>query len=271
MSRFDRIPINLNELMIWKRDPLVNPRTKRKIKHDGLIFKYINDNYELRFPFGFDIFDSNDHRDPISLNNFYNIDTSGNKKLIHQNPEELILYRESDNIIRCFEKRSLIYLKSFKINNHPISQKLIPSTILDLVNENNTPEDLTVTQKALNVFQLFTSISIFIDYKLFLKLSKVQLKRFNYELRDFYYQNISEISRKKIDNSDGKKILKHNDFEIEKLDDESIKIYLLDQIEILLKHKEEEDKFMINYIILGALSLVIDEVKEIYDNFNFSF
>ena len=28
---------------------------------------------------------------------------------------------------------------------------------------------------------------------------------------------------------------------------------------------------MINYIILGGLSLVIEDVKKYYDNFNFSF
>ena len=48
-------------------------------------------------------------------------------------------------------------------------------------------------------------------------------------------------------------------------------MYLLEQIENILIYPEEDLKFMNNYIILGGLSLVIKEVKEIYDNFNFSF
>ena len=48
-------------------------------------------------------------------------------------------------------------------------------------------------------------------------------------------------------------------------------MYILDNIENILKYKENDLKFMINYILLGGLSLVIDEVKDIYDNFNYSF
>ena len=42
-------------------------------------------------------------------------------------------------------------------------------------------------------------------------------------------------------------------------------------MESILLYPEEDLKFMINYIILGGLSLFIEEVKEYYDNFNFSF
>ena len=42
-------------------------------------------------------------------------------------------------------------------------------------------------------------------------------------------------------------------------------------MEFLLNCKDNDLKFMINYIILGGLSLVIDEVKQYYENFNFSF
>ncbi len=271
MNRYTNNSIKINELMVWKRNQLTNPKTNRKIKKNGITFRNYHESYHKFFPNGYDIFDSNDEKDPISLNHFYQIDKSGNKLLVHSKPEELILYQESDNIIRCFEKRSLSYLKKYNINTHPISQKIIPLSIINSVEEIDSEETLSVEQVALNVFQLFTKISIFIDYKLFLKLEKGKLKRFNYELKDFYYQNISLNDRKQIDKSDGKKILSLQDFEIEKLEITEAQLYLLNQIELLLKVEIEELKFMINYIILGALSLFIPEVKEIYDNFNFSF
>ena len=271
MSRFENISTKINEVMIWKRNKLKNPKTKRKIKENGVTFNNYKDNYNKFFPNGFDILDSTDEKDPISLNQFYKFDKSGNKFLVHKEPNNLILYQESDNIVRCFEKRSLSYLKNYNINIHPISQKIIPSDIIESVDKIELNENLSIEQIALNVFQLFTKISIFIDYKLFLKLKKGELKRFNYELKDFYYQNISLHDRKKIDKSDGKKILNLHEFEIEKLEISEAQLYLLNQIEVLLKVEIEELKFMINYIILGALSLFIPEVKEIYDNFNFSF
>ena len=40
-------------------------------------------------------------------------------------------------------------------------------------------------EKALQVFQLFTDISIFIDYKLFCNLNKNELIKLNFELKRF--------------------------------------------------------------------------------------
>ena len=48
-------------------------------------------------------------------------------------------------------------------------------------------------------------------------------------------------------------------------------MYLLEQMENILNYKEDDLKFMINYILLGGLSLVIEDVKKYYENFNFSF
>ena len=58
---------------------------------------------------------------------------------------------------------------------------------------------------------------------------------------------------------------------LQEKDEEFIKLYILEQIENILSYPEEDLKFMLNYIVLGGLSLVIQEVKEYYDNFNFSF
>ena len=271
MSHYKKYPITINELMIWKRNHLVNPRTNRKIKKNSRLYRYIKENYIKSFPDNIDIFDSNDLRDPVSLKFFYNKDSSGNKRLVYENPKDLILYKESDNIIRCLEKETLSYLKSYNINKHPISQKEIPSKILSSVETKEIDNNLTPDEKALKVFQMFTNISIFIDYKLFLNLNKKNLTKLNYELRDFYYQNFSVDDRKKIDSEDGQLYFQKNESDLNSLDLKEIQIYMLNQIENILSYPEDDLKFMINYIILGGLSLVIPEVKEYYDNFNFSF
>lgn len=271
MNCFERIPINFNELMIWKRNPLINPRTGRKIKDKCGIFKYINDIYLKEFPNNYDFFDSIDSRDPISLKQFYKEDSSGNKIFTYDLPNNLIIYKELDGKVRCFEKETISYLNSYKMTKHPVSQKEIPEYILSQISEKKLMKELSIEDKALNVFQIFTKISLFIDYKLFLKLNRVKLNRLNYELKEFYYENISINDRKRIDGQDGKQILKFRESNLNDIEEDEIKYYLLDQFEILLNYEDNDLKFMINYIILGALSLVIDEVKEIYDNFNFSF
>ena len=270
MNCFERIPINLNELMNWKRNKLVNPRTNRKIKYRGGIYNYIKEKYSKQFPNNFDFFDSVDSRDPISLKQFYVVDGSS-KIFTYENPNNIIIYRESEEIIRCFEKETIAYLNTYKIKKHPVSQKEIPSHILDQVSEKQIDNNISIEDKALKIFQMFTKISLFIDYKLFLNLNRTKLNRLNYELKEFYYENLSISDRAKIDGKDGKQILKLRESNLDELSENKVKSYLLDQFETLLNYKDEDLKFMINYIILGALSLVIDEVKEIYDNFNFSF
>ena len=51
-----------------------------------------------------------------------------------------------------------------------------------------------IQKKSLQVFQLFTDISIFIDYKLFV-IYKNELIKLNFELKDLYYQNFSKNDR----------------------------------------------------------------------------
>ena len=271
MSQFKKRVITTQELLNWKSNKLYNPRTTRKIKENGRLYNYIEAEYNKVFPLGIDIFDSNDERDPISLKYFYNYDSSNNKQLVYTDIDNLILYKESDKIVRCLEKESVQYLKAYNITTHPVSMKPIPSHVIDRVPEIIINKEMSLEEKALQVFQIFTNISIFIDYKLYLNLKKSELLTLNYELSDFYFQNISDEDRKKIDKSDGKKFFYLKKSELNDKDENFIKLYILEQIENILSYSDEELKFMLNYIVLGGLSLVIKDVKEYYDNFNFSF
>ena len=74
---------NISELLSWKRNSLINPRTKRKIKINGPIYRLLQKNYIKKFPKNIDYLDSIDDRDPITLNKFWIIENN-NKKFIHK-------------------------------------------------------------------------------------------------------------------------------------------------------------------------------------------
>lgn len=282
MNDFLKNPVTIHEILDWRRCQWKNPRNKRSMvntRYDftrSKLYKYLEKSYQEKFPNGYDVFDSIDNRDPVSLEYFFKIENS-KKILLYENLDDLILYKEVDSrgnkFVRCLKKDTLVYLKNYNILKHPVSQIDIPQEIMDSIQVPEKFDDLelTIKEKSLQVFQLFINISIFIDFNLYLNLSKSELCKLNYELEDFYYKNLSTSQRIIIDKSDGKKIfkLKNDDLENESL--EFIQFYILNQIEAVLKCEEEEVKFMANYIILGGLSLVIDEVKECYESFAFNF
>jgi hypothetical protein len=259
-----------NDLMQWKRNKLLNPITNRKIKKNGYTFNKLNKIYLNKFPLDFDYLDCIDNKDPITLKKFWIIEND-KKKFIYKNLDNLILYKDINNNFRCIEKESLRYLKTYNIRNHPVTFDEIPKKIWNSVNEIKKDKDLNIEKKSERIFKIFDSISIFINHNDFINLDKNKLKKFNYEAKEFYYENLSTQDRILIDKKDGKQILskKSKDLDNESLN--YIQNYLLDQIEKLLLIKIENLKFMINYILIGALGLVIPNIKKNYPNFSFNF
>ena len=282
MNDFLNNPAVLEELLRWNRCKWRNPRTNRSMKHSRYdytrtkLYKYLDTNYNKIFPNGFDIFDSLDNKDPVTLEYFYTIENN-EYKLLYNNLNDLIIYQETDvknnKFTRCLKKETISYLKNYKITKHPVSQIEIPKEIYDCVEEKSgvCDSELTIKEKSLQVFQIFNNISIFIDFNLFLNLDKQQLCKLNYELSDFYYQNLSDEQRTIIDKENGNKLFKLKNHDFDDVSSEFIQFYLLNQIEIVIGCNQEDVKLMANYIILGGLSLVIDEVKEEYENFSFNF
>ena len=162
-------------------------------------------------------------------------------------------------------------LQSYNIFYNPITFERFPEEVLNLVEEKKIIKELSINDKALEIFKKFENISIFIDHKKFINLNKVKLEKLNYELSDFYKENISLENRIKIDKVDGKQIFSKskNEFINDSLNEN--KFYILNEIEKLLLCDDNNIKYMLNYIILGGLSLVIPEIKEQYPDFCFAF
>jgi len=293
MKSYKILPVTIDELKIWKSNSLINPRTKREISNTGNVYKYLEKEYNRHFIIiknnaiknnsiniekkeniqnketNLEIFkleDSIDDKDPISFIKFWIIENN-EKKIIYSDLNNLILYKDKHGLIRCFEKDSLSYLKAYNITKHPINGDEIPDNIFkmcddkNLLNERNNK---TISEKAFDVFQKFSKISLFgIDYKLFINLNKNALIKFNYELRDFYLKNLDEEQQNKITNES---LLKKRDNELNALSKEEIVEYLLHQIDILLNVEIEGLLYMIKSILIGALQLVIPEIKNEYSD-----
>lgn len=270
--------LTIEELSMWERNPLVNPRSGNPIKKDGKTYKIISKSFEKLK----DIIHINAHlsklmecvedRDPISMNVFW---TTNNdvKTIVYpiESMSQLVFYQDNNKLLHCMETKSLEYLKSYGILHNPVTMEPIPSSVFDNIKsiELDLSENInTVENIAFDVFQYFTKISIFIDYEWFLSLEKNQLIKLNYELGDFWEQNFTHEQKQKI--SSKSMFEKKNDI-LSDYNIVEIQKYLLDEMKILLECGEEDYKYMINYVILGALSIVIPKIKNLYPDFSFSF
>ena len=118
--------IKLNEYEKWLANKLINPRTNRPIKKDGKIYRYFDKiNINLLY-----LNETIDNKDPISLNEFW-IEKDNNKKIVYENINDLVFYKDSQNIIRCFEKNSIEYMLGYNIKNHPVTGEKLPEYLFE--------------------------------------------------------------------------------------------------------------------------------------------
>jgi hypothetical protein len=146
----------------------------------------------------------------------------------------------------------------------PLPKELFDS--IKVINlENN---EISIDDFALNVFQIFTKKSIFIDYNLFLQLNKNDLMKFNNEIKDIWIQNLTSLQREMISTES---LFIKQTIELSKYNLAELQKYFLKDIKIALECNKEELVLMINYIIIGALGIVIPEIKENYSDVVFAF
>jgi hypothetical protein len=128
MKSFQEEKATISELMAWKLEPTINPRTMRTISETGKVYVYLQKEYEKAFPLiitkknTYQVEDSIDDKDPITLKVFWIIENN-KKKVMYKDTNNLVLYKDSYGFIRCLEKESLEYLKAYKINKHPVSNE----------------------------------------------------------------------------------------------------------------------------------------------------
>jgi len=247
-------PIKLKEYENWLVNKSINPRTNRSIKKDGKIYRYF-DKININALY---LNETIDNKDPISLNELW-IEKDSKKIIVYENINNLVFYRDSKNIIRCFEKESVEYMLGYNIKNHPVTGELLPENIFKNISSKKmtVEKEKTIPELALDVFQLFNNISFFIDSNLFLNLNESNLLKLYSEIKDFYNENFTEEQKNNISNS----IFKLTKEGFSNISKEEKQKYILDSMKKLLSINNNEYKYMINYILVGGLTLVIPEVK----------
>ncbi len=258
------------DLINWKLNQNINPKTNRKIKETGQIYKKLSVEYYKNFKL--DLSKIIDHIDLVTQDRFIITNKSGNRQWVYKDLDNIVFYQE-ENKIRAFTKFSLSFLKKNNINEHPVSKKEIPNIIFKdiLIDETDTDkldesDESDISNQSKIFFQKLSFHSIFINYEHFLALDLEKLNKLAYELKEFYYQNLSLDIRIQIDKKDGK-LLFNNKPDLE----ENLKKYLIKNMNSILDNIDDEMKVFSYYIIVGALSLVISEVKDNYPNYSFSF
>jgi hypothetical protein len=207
-----------------------------------------------------------DNKDVISLNEFWIIKDSV-KNIIYKDIDNLIFYKDSNNYIRCFEKESLEYMLGYNIINHPVTGELFPSIIFSNIISKKMilEEEKSISELTLDVYQLFSNNSFFMDHKLFLNLSKNNLIELYFEFSNLYNSNFSYDQR--CDISISIFLLTCDTLSTMPIDE--IQKYIIINIKILLENSNKKYKYMINYVLIGGLSLYIEEVGILYPSFSF--
>lgn len=272
-------PLSLVELKKWKENPLINPRTNKSIKKDAATYKLFEREYNKnkniiessRLHLLDKLLNCDDDRDPISMSLFWT-EKDSIRDIVYplDQLDQLVFYIDYNNKIKCLEKETISYLKTYNIFNHPVTSELLPKELFDMIEPINFDKNkVSIDDFALNVFQIFTKKSIFIDHKLFMNLDKNKLLTFNNEIRDIWTQNLTPEQRNIIYN---KPVFNKTNSELSKINNiEDIQKYLLQNIKIILECDKEDLSLMINYIVIGTLGIVIPEIKENYTDVIFGF
>lgn len=249
------------DIMTWSQNKLYNPRTQHKIKLNSKTYNTLSQQYIKYFPNNYTYVDSIEDRDVISYELFW-VETNGIKNIVYKNIDDLVLYQDNNMIVHCFERKTLEYMKHYNITNHPITNEPLPLNIFEKVNSISVRSN-NISDKAKNIFNLLTNISIFIDSELFLKLTNKELDKLYYETREFYSENLIDS----IKNNLNIFTTMTNKYSLMKTNEKQE--YILNCYEKLLKY--DQQLYISNYIIVGGLSTVIPKIKELYPDIAMNF
>lgn len=259
------------KILEWYKNKSINPYTKRKIKENGVTFKKLMKLYnnfiseELK-ELELSPLKSIEDMDIISLNKIWEI--KDNKKiLVYENIDNLITYKDENNNIHTFEKESIQYLKDYNIEFHPITKVRIPKNIFDSVNIIIPKKEKTNDDIALEIVQLLTHNSFFIDKEHFMKLNDKSIDKLYYECQSFFKSNIPQDKILQIQYCND--IFKINCIYFPTTINK--KNYLLNSFLKLLEYEDDMIKIIACHIIIGGLSIVNKDIKKLYPDYNFNF
>lgn len=252
-------------LIKWISNPQVNPVTKRKIQKTGKVYSNFLNQYNEKIKV--DLMNVIDNKDPISQQIFW-VKNGDKKEWIFYDIDKLVFY-DCEDKIRCFTRESLQYLKKYKMFIHPITGNRIPEKIFSDIEEIIEIKEPKLIEKSKITFQKLIHHSIFINSEDYDNLKKEDFSKLVYEMKSFYYENLDDDNRKIIDKKDGKELFKKSSEDFESLN--KFKIYILENIDMMIDNSNDTLRIFVFYIIIGALGLVVPKIKEDYPDYSFNF
>lgn len=262
----------IQQLLEWNENRCINPQTKRKIKIEAIVYQTFLKKYNKIFPLNVNYFDA-ENKDPISLSEIW-VERNNKKIFVYPNYKNLILYKDENNLVNCLEKETVNDFITHNIKIHPVTFATIPDFVFKMIDYKKIVIEKTIPERALEIFQIFTNLSIFIDRDDFLNLNEDNLSKLYYETSDFFSQNLNDSlinNIKEYSETQKKYIFNFTTSEFNNFNKIKKQTILLDSFEMLLTYENEHIKSMSYYIILGGLSLLIPKIKENYPDFCFSF
>lgn len=266
-----------DKILEWYENKNINPYTKRKIKENGVTYKKLMKLYNKFILENNNINNIKNKSEPSPLDSIEDLDilnlskiweiVDGKKIIVHENPENLITYEDENKNIHSFEKESIQYLKDYNIEYHPITKVRIPKEVFNKVNIELPKLVKTNDELALEITQLLTHNSFFINKDHIIKLESKLINKLYYECCLFFKDNIpNNIINQIREEFD---VFNIDVYTFENLPDKMN--YLLNCFKMILEYDNDMVKIMSCHIIIGGLSIVNKDIKKLYPDFNFSF
>ncbi|KAF4671122.1 hypothetical protein FOL46_000431 [Perkinsus olseni] len=235
-----------------------------------------------------------DPQDPVSLQRIWVEGQDGGRKASDE-IEFLFSYYEDDKFIRGFSITTLQYmLRQPRPIQHPVSRKVIPDSVLERAEQMvkhlestgaidpvtvrdlaSVPlKDLTrrdVQQLSLEVWQLMARQSVYVEEDTLVDMDRAQLLMLNSELRSMFTENFTVEQRRLFYPPDGTPFMKIHEAIIGGSEDippssRSLGAVqgILRDLRTILTNAPENMKFMVSYVIVGALAVVSSPIRARY-------
>ncbi|KAF4699308.1 hypothetical protein FOZ63_034075 [Perkinsus olseni] len=232
-----------------------------------------------------------DPQDPVSLQRIWVEGPDGGRKASDE-IEFLFSYYEDDKFIRGFSITTLQYmLRQPRPIQHPVSRKVIPDSVLERAEQMvkhlestgaidpvtvrdlaSLPlKDLTrrdVQQLSLEVWQLMARQSVYVEEDTLVDMDRAQLLMLNSELRSMFTENFTVEQRRLFYPPDGTPFMNIHEAIIGGSEDippssRSLGAVqgILRDLRTILTNAPENMKFMVSYVIVGALAVVSSPIR----------
>ena len=151
---------------------------------------------------------------------------------------------------------------------HPITKIRIPQKVFDSVNIHIPKKEKSDDEIALEIVQLLTHNSFFIDKEHILNLNDNLIDKLYYECFSFFKSNIPPQKINEIQNNND--VFKINSIYFPSTSNK--RRYILNSFLKLLENNDDMIKIMAcHIIIIGGLSIVNKDIKKLYPDYIFTF